>query len=399
MITKISSLEELKSIFVEILLNKTDKVTKVSNDSVLNGVAYGCAKVGQKALKDIALVESHLFPDSAFGFHLDQVASDNGISPRFSASESSTYLRVVADPGTTYTQGVHVFSGNNGIDFQLEANYIVGVHGFIYAKVKSLTTGSKTNVEPLTVTKVNPVPAGHKYVINEAYAIGGRDIEQDDVFRRRIKTGANLAARDTLAHLTEVFRKVNPNVLRIYNQGFNGVGKIILGVVAQNGINFTLGEFDNILAEVSQYLNLTDLQPYGGNVIGVVLQNIVFQPIDISFRVDLLAGFNPDAVRKEIQLSITKYLDFRFWTSHQRFEWDNVLELIKQTKGVKYVPDTSFTPNNDIIIDQYKLPRLRGCLMLDLNGNIISNVAGTLNPIFYPSDPSFSFSSTILASL
>ena len=43
MITKITTADELKQIFTEILLNKTDKISDISNESVLNGMAYGCS--------------------------------------------------------------------------------------------------------------------------------------------------------------------------------------------------------------------------------------------------------------------------------------------------------------------------------------------------------------------
>lgn len=41
MITKITTVEELKQIFTEIFLNKTDKVSDISNESVLNALPYG----------------------------------------------------------------------------------------------------------------------------------------------------------------------------------------------------------------------------------------------------------------------------------------------------------------------------------------------------------------------
>ena len=71
MITKITTLDELKQIFIEILLNKTDKISDVSNESVLNGIAFGCAKLSQRLLTNQAVVESHIFPDTAYGEYLD----------------------------------------------------------------------------------------------------------------------------------------------------------------------------------------------------------------------------------------------------------------------------------------------------------------------------------------
>ena len=67
MITKITSVDELKQIFLEIFLNKTDKVSDVSDESVLNGIAYGCGKLAQRTLANQAIIEGHIFPDTAAG--------------------------------------------------------------------------------------------------------------------------------------------------------------------------------------------------------------------------------------------------------------------------------------------------------------------------------------------
>jgi hypothetical protein len=52
-----------------------------------------------------------------------------------------------------------------------------------------------------------------------------------------------------------------------------------------------------------------------------------------------------------------------------------------------------------VIVDNNKLPRFRSFLMLDLDGNILSNVTGSLNPVYYPADPDSSYQQTILASI
>jgi len=35
-------------------------------------------------------------------------------------------------------------------------------------------------------------------------------------------------------------------------------------------------------------------------------------------------------------------------------------------------------------------------LMLDTTGNILENISGTLNPVYYPNQPDFSYQNTIL---
>ena len=67
MIIKLQTSREKKNLFIETLLNTTDKISKVGPDSVLGGIAGGVAKVAGKAEKDIILAVSQLFPDTAYG--------------------------------------------------------------------------------------------------------------------------------------------------------------------------------------------------------------------------------------------------------------------------------------------------------------------------------------------
>lgn len=397
MITRIQPVPELKQIFIEMLLNKTNKVTKVSDQSILNGIAYGNAKIAQKAMKDIGLVETHLFPEFAFGTHLDSVSDRLGISDRFTSSRSSTYVRVVGAIGTTYVAGVHQFSGA-GKDFELLEDVTIGSAGFSYAKVRSIDYGSNANVDPLTITTVTPAPTGHIFCINEFRASGGRDNEGDDLFRRRIMEAGNLAARGTLAYLTQTFMKINNDVLKVYYQGTNSLNQTVLAVSTQNGVDLSTNELEALLEEAEEYLNLTDLSPIGGTP-SVEIKNIEYQPIDISFRVELDPSATADEVRKDLQLEISRYFDYRFWKIGDRIEWDDLLEIVKSHPAVQYVPDTHFTPNSDILAEANKLPRVRGFLMMDTAGNIMVNLTGTLSPLYYPANPDFSFQATILASI
>jgi len=400
MITKITTIEELKELFAETLLNKTDKISKVSDNSVVSGMSYGIAKVAQKALKDIAIVESHLFPEGAFGIYLDNIADNYGISSRFGTLGSSTYLRLVAAPGTIYIQANQQFTGNNGITFVLDdPSFIMPAQGFDYVKVSSVETGSRANVDPLSINVVTNPPTGHQYVINEYQATGGRDVESDTDFKSRIKDGANLAATGTLAKLTQVFQIINENVLSVLYQGVDSFGKMTLKVLSQNGADFNATELAAMINQGQDYFNINELAQWGTNSVQIRLINATYQPLDVSFRVEIENNFDPDVVRIAIQTNMTKYLDYRYWKARQSIEWDDLLQIVKNTPGVKYCPDTTFTPNVDIPVNVDVFPRLRGFLMLDLNGNIIVNQSGTLVPVFYPNEPDASFQSTILSSL
>jgi hypothetical protein len=381
--TELLTVSTLKQILTELFLNKTNEVTKISDNSTLSGLMYANAKVAQKAIKDIALVESNLFPDYATGTALDNIAANFGISERQGALGSSTYVLLVATPGTLYTATTNIFNSQTGQQFELVEDATIGSEGYGYFLVRSIDTGLKSNVEPLSINSVVPEPMGHTYVINEYSAVGGRDVEEDDIFRKRIKENPNIVAQKTLAYLTNLFRETNENVLDLLYEGINNEGKVVLNVLTQNGADLDSGELDLLLENAKDYIALTDIKPYGNDVYGIALQNVTYYPIDIDYRVNTYAGTDIDQLRIDTQIAMSKELDFRFWAQGSSVQWDNLLQIAKMQTGVKYVPDNNFFPQVDIPIPKNQLPRLRGFIIRDLEGNIIANNSNTLNPIYY----------------
>lgn len=388
---------ERKLLFIETLINNTDKVSKVSDNSVLSGIASGIAKIAGKAEKDIVVAVSQLFPDAAFQGQLDIVAENQGIAPRFGAIGSSAYLRLTANPGTLYQTNVHIFSSAEGVRFELEEDMTIGPQGFAYARVKSSTIGKETNVKALSISSITPEPSGHIDVVNEYAAIGGRDVESDETFRIRIKEGANILARGTIAMLEQLFMKINNKVLRVINQGCGRDGKINLSIATQNGTNLSQTELDEILNKSADFFSLTELKPFGTQFYGIKLSNIEYQPIDISLRADIDASYGIDQIRIDIQSKISKYLDIRlFNTADSKVEWDNLLAICQSVRGVKYIPDQYFYPRVDIAVDSFKLPRVRSFLICNLQGQVLSDYSGALSPVHYPSIIDESYHQTIL---
>lgn len=399
-IIKPSTSEWRRLLMLETLYNQQDIITKASDDSVISGVAGGIARIAGKAEKDIFLALSSLFPDLSYGPLLDQVAVNFGIAPRFTQQGSSCYIRITADPGTIYQAGIHNFETDNGIQFTLIDNVTIPSFGFTYAKVSSISQGNITNVDAFTINKVTPQPSGHIHVVNEFPAQGGYDVETDETFKIRIKNGANVLARGSLASLEQVFMMIDNRVLRVFHHGIDSDGKVVIAIATQNGADLTQADLDNILNSAAPFFSMADYRPWGRDFYGIRLKNIEYQPIDISFRVELDGSRVADEVRRDIQSQIGRLLDFRFFDANtQRVEWDDILHICKSTLGVKYVPDQFFYPRNDISVDLDKLPRLRGFLMLDLQGNVISNMNGTLTPIYYPQEADFIYQSQVLREL
>lgn len=381
LITRIQSVTEIKQIIAEIFLNNTSKVSKISDNSVLNAFFYGIAKIAQRQTKDAAITESQIFPTLASGEYLDRAAFITGGLTRLGATGSSTFIRVKAAQGTQYTPGVHIFLSTRGVQFEATDFVTVGFNGFAYVPVRSISIGSNTNVPAMTINSVTPQPIGHISCTNEYAAVGGRDVESDESFKMRINSFPNLQAQKTIQYVLEVLRLQNPNILRLFNLGVND-GKVRLAVVMENGVHLTESELSSILYNSREYLSFTDSFIYGG-IVGVELENIQWRYVDIDFRANL-SNFTPvTKIRQAIQVNLTKYLDFRYWKDLKKVEWDDLLQIVKTSDGVNYVPDEYFFPKSDITLGVGQLPRVRSFIMRDIDGNILFDSGISLTPVFY----------------
>jgi uncharacterized phage protein gp47/JayE len=390
MITKPNlTIETLKNLWGELFLNKTDKVSDISDNSVLNATAFADSKVAQKAIKDIAIVESQLFPETAQGEYLDRAANLFGVSPRRGAIGSSTYIKLIANEGTEYLSGVHEFVNTNGLRFELENSITIGVNGYGYVKVRSVDAGRKTNVEANSIISISPIPTGHTAVTNEYYAIGGIDSETDEVFRLRIKNNLNILSIGTIEYFTQLMQQYDDRVLRVVNLGIDEDGKRTLAILTQNGIDFLESELEELLNNTKSFFPVTDLNRFG-DTIGIKYVNPVWHYVGgndgIDFRVQIRDNYNPDNVRRDVQVALTKYLDFRFWEYGNKVEWDDLLQIVKETNGVRYVPDTWFKPRTDELVPINRFPRVKDFKMRDIEGNIIFDSGGNLSPVFYPNE-------------
>lgn len=390
MITKTSAtITNLKNLFIEMFLDKTAKVSNVADGSVVNATAFGVAKVAQKAMKDIAIKEAQIFPDTATGAYLDKAAALYGVSPRKGALGSSTYIRVSAGPGTVYDTSV-TFVNKNGIRFQVDEALTVGESGYGYVKVRSVNAGYSTNVPPNSITNVSPQPQGHIECTNEYYAIGGRDSEDDETFRIRIKNNLNILSKNTIEYWTQTLNNIDDRVLKVMTAGLDEKGIYNLYIVSQNGIFFTEEELDMLLESAQGYFGISELN-IEGKAVGIGIQNIdwfyVGSERGLDFRVQLQPDYDVATVRQNIQINLTKYLDFRFWTPGKIVEWDDLLDIVKKTDGVKYVPDEYFFPYYDQQVPANQLPRIRGFVMRDQDGNVLYDSDSNLSPLFYPAEP------------
>lgn len=390
MITKVNNtISFLKNLWIETFLNKTDKVTDITDNSVLNAAAFGTAKVAQKALKDVAIVSAQIFPEEASGDYLDRAASLFGVTPRKGALGSSTYIRVYGNLNTTYTAGINTFVSTNGVRFQIEKTFTIGESGYGYVKVRSESIGEFTNVDANSIVTVTPVPQGHKECTNEYYAVGGRDEEDDEMFRRRILNHQNIYAEGTLEKLTQVLQNIDDRVLKIMFVGVMEDSFIHVQIATQNGQEFTTQELQVLLNGATPYFGIGDMI-VSGRLMGIKFENASWYEVGgetgVDFRCEIEPGYDVATVRKNIQVGLTKYLDFRFWEAGANVEWDNLLDIVKHTEGVQYVSDEDFYPKHDEAVPVYMLPRIKKFIMRDLNGSVLFDLSKEFSPVFYPAN-------------
>jgi hypothetical protein len=173
----------------------------------------------------------------------------------------------------------------------------------------------------------------------------------------------------------------------VFYKGVDSDGKKTFSITTQNGSDLQPSELEDIIDQTKQYFSLNDMNVFG-DVLGVKLINSTWHEVNgstgVDFRVDVWSSYDPNAVRKQIQINLTKYLDWRYWIVGGKVEWDELLRIVKDTEGVKYVPDEYFYPRVDEVVLASKLPRIKKFVMRDLNGSIISDSAGVLSPVFYP---------------
>lgn len=384
--TKVTSITELKNIATEILLSKTEKLSKLSAGSIFNAVSYGISKIGQKALREIALIESQLFPEYAVGDTLDLVAQRYGIFSRLGASQSSCYIYLYGEPGTVYNSSKCKFMSTDGISFTLNQNVTIGNDRYAYGLATSVESGSKTNVSPLSITTCTNAPAGHLFCTNTFSAYGGRDIESDDEFRDRIENIHNSISTKTLEYLTQIALNFNSNILKLVHLGTH-LGKTKIGVYTQSGAALSTAELTNLAIQMREYLALSDISENLEQ--RVYFTNVDYSPIDLSIKLSYMEDlYSINDIYSSIQKKLISYIDYRYLNTQKNITWIELYDLIKHTEGIVNVNYGEFKINggqNNIEINKSLLPKFRQMLIYNLEGEcLLDTTTSTYMPFIYP---------------
>lgn len=380
LITEILSLDKTKGILAEIFFNNTSNVSKITDNSVVNAFFYAIARLGQRALSNIAVHESRIFTETATGVYLDDSAKLFGSGERLSASKSSAFVKVYAEAGTQYLRGVHQFKSTTGIVFDIIESKIINENEYGYISLRSTVSGDSANVDANTITKVTPRPSGHISCSNEYMAIGGSDVETDQEFRNRIQSSYNVLSQNTIERLLSVLRLIYPDIIRVFSLGYDS-GYYRFGVVSRSGSYLTQTELAELAEKSKDYLSQTDIGA-SGNFIGYKFENIPWFDVDIDFRCDIPDSYDFDEVRRNIQIRLTEYFDFGLWDFGDIISRSELIYIVSGVEGVNYIPNEHFNPQVDQYTQFGTLPRITSFKMRDLNGNIIYTATSDLD-VYY----------------
>lgn len=383
--TKITSVSEIKELITGMFLkNEKTKANKIAPNGVLSGLFYGIAKIGQKAMKDIANVEARLFVQEATGDGLDNIAYYRGVGGRLGSLPSTTYVRLVGDTGTTYTVGGTTFR-SGAYTFYLEQDETIGDSGFIYAKVKCGTAGLFTNVKAGTINKLDQIPNGHIAVFNEYKASGGRDEEDDELYRNRIINTVNLVSQSTREGLTERMRLINANILKIWFAGREDSGRQIVKISTQNTAQLTVQELEELYDGIKDYLTISDSFLIGSTPT-VKLENAVYKVINFEMRIDYDKSVDIDEIRQAMQIAVQKTMDHNYFVLGSTVNWETAFIACSTTYGIRSIQDSYFSPRTDIATTKFELPVVGAFTVMDKDGNILSSNNGSISPTFYPNN-------------
>ena len=365
--TRLFTQEELNNAFSKVFLGVTDKVTKVSANSVLSGLTNAFSSLVQKSLKENALVESYLDPDQATGERLDQVALQRGLGGRQAVPlGSSVYLRLEADAGTQYTTD-HSFTGSHGVVFRLQENYTMNNRRFAYRLATTESTGEGTNVQPFTILQLQEMLEGHVSVVNDVRAFGGRDAENDDQLRWRIRNYGNIAAISSIMKLSIFANSINNNVFRLFHLR-NSVRGVVLGVITHSGVPLSDEDLTSLREQLIEFSAINDST--------LELENTQPTALFISARVALSIEMNYEALLNRLQINFEDlFRGYLYSGVGQNIDPTTLQNILYRETAITSVSSTGFQPSNSFFVPVGIPLRLAGMELRSLEGDILTSTS------------------------
>lgn len=209
--------------------------------------------------------------------------------------------------------------------------------------------GTVGNIDPLTVTGIDPAVAGVSRVYNPERGDYGSATEADaDLRRRAIELPAS-GSQETASWIESVAMAAGLDVLRAVKDVSVGYGTLGVKALKANGAPLTTDE----LSALDTFLEARVRYPTD-----VTSSNITLTSFGVEARVTISPGYTLAEVWREAARRLATYLDWRLWDFGGTVDEAKLLSIVRETPGIASLETSSFIPAADTVMGATSLPVL-----------------------------------------
>lgn len=269
-------------------------LVNVVRRSFVNVISKAIAGMTHLLYSYLTWVARQVFPDTAELEYLERWASIWGIT-RNEATFAELNITITGSEGAVIPQGT-IFQREDGFQYELNAEVIIGVSGSEIEKIIATESGSNGDIDVGTVvTLLSPIANVDSEATVESIVIDADDTESDDSLRERLINRLQLpplggSSNDYIQWAREVAGVTRAWVLPLYL----GPGTV--------GVSFVVDNEDPIIPSAAKVQEVQDYIDFLKPVTALVT---VFAPVEAPM--DLEIAIKPNIT--EVQDNIVKELE------------------------------------------------------------------------------------------
>jgi Uncharacterized homolog of phage Mu protein gp47 len=333
---------EFESIVERMKNDLTNPTSKIEGSFCMDVIQAVAMEISRSVTMRVIDYIDQTMLDTSEGEFLDRKALDYAIE-RISAIPSSGYVTFLGDEGTIIPKGTTVESD--------EFTFITNNEAIIKngsAEVLCICSegGSETNVSEESITIITDDIIGLDSCVNHDSFSGGRDEEDDEVFRERILEKIQLPISSGNANSYVYWAKQvsgvgNARVIPLWH----GQGTVQVIIVGNDGL---APSYDTV-KNVQDYIETQ--RPIGASV---SVSGARAKGVYIEANVVLEDGHKIDQAKEDITNVVRKYLTtIAFDSNHKKLSYYRISDLIFNVSGVSDIINYTINGSNQSIVANY----------------------------------------------
>ena len=279
-------------------------------------------------------IELSLITESV-GVFLDLKAIEYGLT-RVKAQKATTDITFTVSAATTIPAGTRVSNqiipGETIIEFETDEDLMLNAAGSGTISATAVISGNSGNIVANSITNLVSTVGNITAVDNTIASSGGRDREEDDVFRSRILREAQLPSRG--GNKADYERWAREASRLVHKVGIfslkSGAGTVKVSVL---GANNALLSSDTVTV-IQNYISPVARSGEGKSPIGalVTVENATLVDINVAVDITIGSGFTSSVIVDVVEENITGY--FNALDIGQDVDYFDLGIIIKNTEGV-----------------------------------------------------------------